>query len=123
MGRECQQIAFLHVSEMLFVDKLVLSVSAQSVCLPLPLYTSHKASVYVIFIASYSHEETNHPLIQMRDPLARITADGPHYFVISYTSVPHHQYLSVSVPKSGVNRCHFDKVSHCGEMRSNKPLR
>lgn len=108
------------------------SVGLSTVCLS-SMNTSHTGnhrggitylSLFLLFIASHSHEETSRPLIPMKDSLARITAEGPRCCVISETSVPHHQYrLSVLTVKSGVNRLHFQRVSHRGEMRSNKPLR
>lgn len=71
-----------------------LSVSSQSVCLPLPLV--HKSCsrsqrkyrfIFYCFIALHSHEETKRALIPMKDSLACITAEGPNCSIISTSSV------------------------------------
>lgn len=66
----------------------------------------------LFFIASHPHEETNRPLIPMKDSLARSTAESQFCGVVSDASVPQHQIcLALSRQMSGVNRLRFPKVS------------
>lgn len=127
MSKGCQQIAFFNAKNFMFL--VLCSQSWRSLfVLPSPLYTSHTANhsrgillFFLLFIPCRSHEETNHPFIPMKDSLARITAEGPNSF--SDISVQHHQYRpTVSTQRAGSTVLTL-KVSHCGEMRHNKPFR
>lgn len=84
---------------------------------PRLLYMNHTAnqSIFPPFLLQ-SHEETSRPLMPVKDSLTQITAEGPFCSVISDSSVPHHQC------RAGQTVC-TRRVLHCGEMRSNKPLR
>ena len=110
---------------------LVLSVSARSFCLLLPLvHKSCSRSQWrhqFIFSSSLLHlvpvRKQTFLSYTWKTPWLESQLSACTACVISDSSVPHHQYsIFVSTVKSRVNCLHFQKVSHCGEMRSNKPL-